>query len=96
MVRELEGSRRTLLAIRWGIVLVLPSLLLFRLGAYGAIRTNALHLDPTSWQYYVVTSPWSTVVVLLLLAAGWVGLGLEARKRACEAEDVRRATGLRG
>jgi hypothetical protein len=28
MVRELEGGRRTLLAMRWGFLLVMPSLLM--------------------------------------------------------------------
>lgn len=57
MVRELEGSRRTLRAIQWAIVLVLPSVLLSWLGGYGAIRANALYFDQASWRYYFVTGP---------------------------------------
>ena len=93
MVRELEGSRRTLLAIRWGIVLVVPSVLMSWWGDYGAIRANALHLDPASWRYHVLTSPWRIVAVLLVLLACWAGLGLEAKKRARQAEELRRAIG---
>ena len=94
MVRELEGSRRTLLAIRWGIVFLLPSLFLFWWGGDAEIRANALHLDPASWRYYFLTSPWRIVVVLLSLLVGWVGLGLEARKRALQADELRRAIGI--
>ena len=96
MVRELEGSRRTLRAIRWGIVLVLPSVLLFWWGGDGAIRANAPHLDPASWGYYFLTSPWRIVAPLFALMAGWAGLGLEAKKRARQAEELRRAIGVRG
>ena len=96
MVRELEGSRLTLLGIRWGIVLVLPSVLLFWWGGYGAIRANALHLEPASWRYFFLTSPWRIVVVLLALLAGWAGLGLEAKKRGRQADELRRAIGVRG
>ena len=96
MVRELEGSGGTARAIRWGIVLVLPSVLLSWWSGYGAIRANALHLDPASWRYYFLTSPWRIVVVLLVLWAGWAGLGLEAKKRARQAEELRRAIGVRG
>ena len=96
MVRELEGSRRTLLAIRWGIVLVLPPVLLSWWGGHGAIRAHALQLDPVSWRYYFLTSPWHIVVVLVALLAGWAGLGLEAKKRARQTEELRRAIGVLG
>ena len=94
MLRELEGSRSTLLAIRWGIVLVVPSVLMSWWSGYGTIRANALHLDPASWRYYLLTSPWRIVAVLLVLFAGWAGLGLEAKKRAGQAEELRRAIGV--
>ena len=93
MVRELEGSRRALLAIRWVIVLVVPPLLMFWWGGYGTTRANALHLDPASWRYYFLTSPWRIVPVLLVLLAGWSGLGPEAKKRARQAEELLRAMG---
>jgi hypothetical protein len=93
MVRELEGSRRTALAIRWGIVLVVPSVLMSWWGDYGATRANALHLDPASWQYHFLTSPWRIVAVLLVLLACWAGLGLEAKKRARQADELRCAIG---
>ena len=90
MVRELEGSRRTLLAVRWGFVLVVPSVLMSWWGGYGAMRANAMHLDPSSWRYHFLTSPWRIVAVLLVLFACWAGLGLEARKRARQSEELRR------
>jgi hypothetical protein len=48
MVRELDGSRRILLGIRWVIVLVVPSVLMCWLGGRGTIPANALQLDPSS------------------------------------------------
>lgn len=95
MVRELEGSRRTLLALRWGILLVLPSMFMSWWGGYGTIRANALHLDPSSLRYSFLTSPWRFVASLLVLLAIWTALGLEARKRARQAEELRRAIGAR-
>jgi len=96
MVRELEGSRRTLLALQWGMVLVLPSLLMFWWGAYRAMQASSLPvLDPLSWRHYLMTGLWIIVGSLLVLLAGWVGLGLEARKRARQAEELRRAIGMR-
>jgi hypothetical protein len=91
MVREFEGSRRTLLGIRQGIVLVLPALLLFGWGGHDALLRSAQHLDPASWRYHLMTSPWRIVPVLLVLLAGWVGLGVEAKKRARQAEELRQA-----
>jgi hypothetical protein len=85
MVRELEGSRRTLLAVRWIIVLAAPSVLMFWWSGYDAVRANAMHLHPASWRL---------VAVLLVLLAGWAGLGLEAKKRARQAEELRRAIGV--
>jgi len=96
MIRELEGSRRTLRAIQWGIVLVLPSVLLFWGGSHRAIRANALHLDAASWRYYFLRSPWGVAAPLLALLAGWAGLGLEARKRTRQADELRRAIGMQG
>ena len=92
MVRELEGSRRTLLALRWGILLVLPWMAMLWWGANGVIRA-ALHLDPTSWRYYFPTSPWPFIALLPVLLACWAGLGLEAKKRARQADELRRAIG---
>jgi hypothetical protein len=92
MVRELEGSRRTLLVTQWGIVLVLPGMAMVWWGANGVMRA-ALHLDPTSWRYYFPTSPWPFVAVLPVFLACWAGLGLEAKKRARQAEELRRAIG---
>ena len=93
MVREFEGSRRTLLAIQWGIALILPPFLLFWWGGYEELQKNTQHLDPASCGYYFVTSPWSKVAVLTLLMAGWVGLGMEAKKRARQAEELRLVIG---
>jgi hypothetical protein len=95
MVRELDGSRRTLLGIRWVIILAVPSVLMSWWGGYGTIPASALHLDPSSWPYHFLTSPWRIVAVLLVLFAGWAGLGLEVRKRARHAEELRRAIGAR-
>jgi len=92
MVRELEGSRRTLLALRWGIVLVLPWMAMLWWGANGVTRT-ALHLEPTSLRYYCPTSPWPFVAILLVLLTCWTGLGLAAKKRARQADELRRAIG---
>ena len=96
MVRELEGSRRTLLGIQWGIILVLPSLLMYLWGGHGAAQASRLHLDPSSWRYYFLTSPWPIVAVVLVLLTGWVSLGLEAKRRARQAEELRRAMAARG
>jgi hypothetical protein len=48
MVQELEGSRRTLLGIQWGIVLLLPTLLLFWYGDEGALRAWSLRWESRS------------------------------------------------
>ena len=97
MVRELEGSRRTLLALQWGMVLVLPSLLMFWWGGYRTLQASGLRLlDPLAWRHSVLTLLWSIVACLLVLLASWVGLGLEARKRARQAEELRRAIGMEG
>ena len=91
MVREYEGSRRTLLAIRWGIVLLVPWDLMSWWGSYVGIRTNALRLDP-AWRDHLLTSTWHTfVAILLVLSVCWAGLGWEAKKRARQAEELRRA-----
>jgi hypothetical protein len=94
MIRELEGSRRTLLSIRWGILLVLPSLLMFWWGSWEATRANALHLDPAIWQHAFVTILRYFVAAILILLAGWIGLGLEAKKRARQAEEMRRTISM--
>jgi hypothetical protein len=96
MVRELEGSRRTLLAIQWGMVLVVPSLLMFWWGAYRTMEASGLRLlNPPAWRHSLLTLLWSIVACLSVLLASWVGLGLEARKRARQAEELRRAIGMR-
>jgi hypothetical protein len=96
MVRELEGSRRTLLALQWGIVLVLPSLLMFWWGGYRTMQASGLRLfDPSAWRHSLLTLLWSVVASMLVLLAGWAGLGLEARKRARQAEELRRVIGMR-
>lgn len=95
MVRELEGSRRTLVALQWGMVLVLPSLLMWWWGAYRTMQANGLRLiDPSAWRHSLLTILGSIVWCLLVLFVGWVGLGLEARKRARQAEELRRAIGM--
>ena len=76
MVRELDGSRRTALAIQRGFVLAIPSALMAWWGASDAL-----------------TSPWRMVAILLVLLACSAGLGKEARKKAREAEELRRAIG---
>jgi hypothetical protein len=97
MVRELEGSRRTLLALQWGMVLVLPSLLMFWWGGYRTMQARGLRLlDPSAWRHSLLTLLWSIVACLLVLLASWAGLGLEAKKRARQAEELRRAIGMRG
>lgn len=96
MIREVEGSRRSLLAGQWGAVLILPSLLMSWWGVYGAIQANGLQLDPASWRYHLLTSPWRIVAVAVALLAFWVVLGREARKRARQAEELRRAIGVEG
>jgi hypothetical protein len=96
MVRELEGSRRTLLALQWGMVLVLPSLSMFWWGAYREMQASGLRLlDPSAWQHSLLTILWSIVGSLLVLLATGVGLGLEAKKRARQAEELRHAIGMR-
>ena len=96
MVRELEGSRRTLLALQWGMVLVLPSLSMLWWGAYHAMEASGLRLlDPSAWRHSLLMILWSIVGSLLVLLASWAGLGLEARKRARQAEELRRAIGMR-
>lgn len=97
MVRELEGSRRTLLAIQWGYILMLPSLLMFWWGGYRTLQARGLPLlNPSLWRHSLLTLLWSFVASLLVLFASWVGLGLEAKKRARQAEELRRAIGLQG
>lgn len=95
MVRELEGSRRTLLALRRGMVLVLPSLLMFWWGAYRTMQARGLPLlDPLAWRHSLLTLLWSMIVSLLFLFAAWVVLGREARKRVRQAEELRGAIGM--
>ncbi len=76
MVRELEGSRRTAVAIQRGVVLAMPSALMAWWGSSDAL-----------------TSTWRIVGVLLVLLACAAGLGKDARKKAREAEELRRAIG---
>jgi hypothetical protein len=95
MVRELEGSRRTLLALQWGMVLIVPSLLMFWWGAWRTMEASGVrHLDPSAWRHSVLTLLGSIVGCLLVLLASWVGMGLEARKRARQSEELRRAMGM--
>ena len=96
MVREFEGSRRTLLGVQWAFVLILPSLVMSWWGGYGVIEASRLRLDSSSWRYYFMTSVWRIVAVLLVLFICWAGLGLEARKRARQADELRRAIGVVG
>lgn len=92
MVRELEGSRRTLLALRWGMVLILPALLMFWWGAYSKLQAIGLRfVDPLAWRHSLMTLVWTIVGCLLVLFGSWVGLGLEAKKRAREADELRGA-----
>jgi hypothetical protein len=96
MVRELEGSRRTLVALQWGMVLVLPSLFMWWWGAYRTMQANGLHLiDPSAWRHFLLTILGSIVWCLSFLFIGWVGLGREAKKRGRQAEELRRAIGMR-
>lgn len=96
MVRELEGSRRTLLGIRWAIVLILPALLMIWWGGYRAMQASGLPLlNPSSWRHYLLTSLWGIVLSLAVLLAGWVGLGFEAKKRMRQADELRHAIGIR-
>jgi hypothetical protein len=93
--REYDGSRNTLLQVRRGILLVLPSLAASWWGGYQAARANALHLDPTSWRFHFLNSPWLYVlyaVVLLVLLLGWLALGKAAEKASRELENLRRGT----
>lgn len=97
MVRELEGSRRTLLAIQWGYVLVLPSLLMFWWGGYRTMQARGLDvLDPALWRHSLLTLLWSLVASLSVLFISWVGMGREAKKRARQAQELRRAIGAQG
>jgi hypothetical protein len=96
MVRELEGSRRTLVALQWGMVLVVPSLLMFWWGAYRTMQARGLPLlDPSAWRHSLLTLLWSIVACLLVLLASWACLGLEALKRVHQAEELGRAIGMR-
>jgi hypothetical protein len=95
MVRELEGSRRTLVALQWGMVLVLPSLLMWWWGAYCTTQASGLRLiDPSAWRHSLLTILGSIVWCLLVLFVGWVGLGREAKKRGRQAEELRHAIGM--
>lgn len=76
MVRELEGSRGTALAVQRGFLLTMPSALMAWWGSSDA-----------------PTSIWRIGAALLILLAGAAGLGNEARKKAREAEEFRRAMG---
>lgn len=70
MVRELEGSRQTQLALRWGILLALPSVLMMRLSG--------------------PAKPLSGLAgILLVFVAVWMWLGVDATKRARQAEELR-------
>ncbi len=92
MVRELEGSRRTLLSVRWFAVLSLPTLLLPLWGALRVMQASGLlHRNLSLWPHPFVTSVWAIGASLLVLLAIWVGMGLEAEKRARQAEELRRA-----
>lgn len=95
MVRELEGSRRTMLALQWGFVLVLPSLLMWWWGAYRTMQASGLPLlDPSRWRHSLLAILGSIVWCLLVLLGAWLFLGREARKRARQAEELRRAIGM--
>jgi hypothetical protein len=97
MVRELEGSRRTVLALRRGMVLVLPPLLMFWWGAYRTMQASGLPVvNPSAWRHSLLTILWSMVMSLLCLSAAWVFLGREAGKRVRQAEELRGAIGMRG
>ena len=94
MVRELEGSRRTLLALRWGMVLILPTLLMFWWGTWRSIPASGLRLlNPPLWRHSLTTILWSIVFCLVVLFVAQVGLGFEAKKQARKAEELRRAIG---
>jgi ABC-type Fe3+ transport system permease subunit len=78
------------------MVLVLPSLLMFWWGSYRTMQARSLRLlDPLAWRHSLLTLLWSMVAYLLVLLANWAGLGVEARKRARQAEELRRAIGMR-
>lgn len=95
MVRELEGSRCTLVALQWGMVLVLPSLGMWWWGAYRTMQENGLRLiDPSAWRHSLLRILGSIIWCLLVLFAGWVGLGREAKKRGRQVEELRRAIGM--
>ena len=91
MVRELEGGRRTVLAMRWGIVLMVPALLMLMWGGSAAIQTGNLPIDPGLRRHLLLMSIWPVVGVLLSLLAAWSVLGREARKKASQADELRRA-----
>jgi hypothetical protein len=91
MVRELEGGRRTLLALRWGFLLVMPSLLMLVWGGTAAIRARNLNIDPALRRHLLLISLWPMVAILLVLLAVGVFLGREAKKKANQAEELRRA-----
>ena len=97
--REYDGSRNTLLQVRRAILLVLPSIAASWWGGYRAARAKALHLDPSSWRFHFLNSPWLYVlyvVVLLVLFLGWLVLGKAAEKASRELENLRRGTGDHG
>jgi hypothetical protein len=95
MVRELEGSRRTLSALQRGTVLVLPSLLMWWWGAWRTIEASGVHLiNPSAWRHSLRTILGSIVWCLLVLFIAWVVLGREAKKRARQAKELRSAIGM--
>ena len=76
--------------------MVLPSLLMFWWGGYRTMQARGLRLlHPLAWRHSLLTLLWSIVACLLVLLASWAGLGLEAKKRARQAEELRRAIGMR-
>jgi hypothetical protein len=91
MIREFEGGRRTLLAMRWGLVLLVPSLLMLTWGGTAAIRAHNLPIDEELHRDLLLTNLWPFVPIPLVLLAAWVFLGREAGKKADQAEQLRRA-----
>lgn len=70
---------------------------MFWWGAYRTMQASGLPLvDPSVWRHSLLTILGSMVVSLLFLSAAWVVLGLEARKRVRQAEELRGAIGMRG